>query len=394
MFLELHISWSDFPIILLLFIFLYVVVIILVEIARRDQDSEKILQSTPNGTVNVTNIQGDGNISVSAGSFSNISISTCTCPQVVEKPLPRTARLDNNWQKLCRKTLDLLGQLSANGELKKCKRSIDRLFQAIPDPDFRAALWNAAAINCINGGKMASAHEALHHVTMLLNETKNRTEHELRRDYYKSLIYLREEKCDQLFQGVGLTTVALQTTELVQVGCIRAWLWINHGWFYIKMANMQQNCYKQTALIKDAEESFVRASCIDDSCHEEEEFPGQLQDKRTRIRQCALIGRVYLRLRCWRSVSVGENDTKQGITDGIPEENIQEAQKILVSLKDREPLCGICEVLYHLAKAHLCYRFKQYPDALKEAEAARDLAINGHFKNYIDIAKSIVKLFR
>ncbi|XP_078673362.1 uncharacterized protein LOC144912242 [Branchiostoma floridae x Branchiostoma belcheri] len=380
MFLELYISWADFPVVLLLFIFLYVAVIVLGEIARRDQESEWVLQSIPAGTTNVTDIQGDGNIAVNAGSFSTI---TLTCHQVVEKPFPRTARLNNRRQKLCRKMIDQLGQLSANGELQTCKRSIDRLIQATSDPDYRAALWNAAAINCINGGKMKSAREALRHVTCLLDQTENSIEHKLGRDHYLSLIYLRENKYDQ---GVCLTTGALQQTERLQPGCMSAWVLINHGWFYTKMAIQEQDHYDQAELIRKAIDSYMKA--IDFS---HEEFPGQLQDNKSRIRQFSLIGQVYLLLRCWRSVD--GNYSKLGMTDQISQKDLAKAEEVLSTLEKGEPLCGICDVLYQLAKAHLYYRKKQYQEGLKEAKRAKVFAKDRSFMQYHDFADSIVKHF-
>ncbi|CAH1263303.1 Hypp2657 [Branchiostoma lanceolatum] len=345
----------------------------------QSRESEQILQIIPTGTTNVTDIQGDGNVVVSAGSSCTINL---TYPEVVEKPLPRTARLDNYRQSLCRKMLDLLGCLSANGELKSCKKSIDRLIQATPDPDYRAALWTAVAINCINGGNMKGAEKALHHVMSLLDQTENSIEHELGRDHYQSLIYLRENK---YIEGERLTSRALCKTEHLQAGCMAAWVLINHGWFYTKMAIQELDPHKQQKRVSVATASFRRATEYSDR-----EFPGQMQDNKSRIRQFALIGQVYLLLRCWRSVDGG--CTKPGNTDKITEEDVAKAQEVLISLEKGEPLCAICKVLYHLAKAHLCYRRKNQ-ECLKEAKKARGLAKKGSFKQYYDFANSIVKHF-
>ncbi|XP_078673376.1 uncharacterized protein LOC144912248 [Branchiostoma floridae x Branchiostoma belcheri] len=338
--------------------------------------------------------QGDYNTIINSGNNSTvvpIVVNIRNLHVHVERPLQPTARPHTKKQKLCRKLLDRLDQLSARGALKKCKESINRLLRCTRDSDCRATLWIAAAACFINGGKMKNAGKALCHVTGLLDQTENSSEHKLARDYYQSLIDLREDRYDH---GVRVIMMALYDIQMKQVGHVRALIMINLGWLYTKMAQLEQDHHKQAELIKDAKESFGRA--IDDSGQEdeEEEFPGQLQDKKTRICQCAWIGGVYLRLRCWCSALPDGNNTNQGTTDEIPEEDITEAQQILFSLEDREPLCGICEVLYHLAQAHMCYRGQKYPEALKEAKEARDLAICGDFKNYIDIAESIVKLFK
>ncbi|XP_066280411.1 uncharacterized protein [Branchiostoma lanceolatum] len=357
---------------------------------RRRQNDEIKRRKLPDcRVINKVTSQGNHNTIINKG--HNVTVHMVVKVNInVERPLQPTTRLHiKKQQKPYRKLLDRLDQLSATGELKKCEEIINRLFEHTSDPDDCAMLWIAAAACCINGGEMMIAREALRQVTDLLPQTENSDEHELARDYYQSLIDLREDRYDC---SIRVITMALCKIQMKQVGHMRAWLLINLGWCYTKMAQLEQVPYKQAELIKDAKEPFARA--IDASCHEDEEFPGQLTDKKTRIRQCALIGRVYLRLRCWHSVLVDGNNTNPGIMDEISQEDIKEAEQILRSLENREPVCGICEVLYHLAKANLSYRFKQYPEALKEAEAAKDLAILKNFNNYIDIADSTVKLFK
>ncbi|XP_035669327.1 uncharacterized protein LOC118411264 [Branchiostoma floridae] len=324
--------------------------------------------------------QGNHNTIINTGNNATVvMVSSMT----VEKPLSRAERLDTPKQRTCRWILDGLNQLSANAMFDECNEKIGRFFQHTKDPDYQAVLWVATANNCINAGDMERAGEALSNVMSLLDQTENSIEHELARDHFQSLIYLRENK---YVEGERLTTRALCKTEHLQAGCMAAWILINHGWFYTKRTIQEQDPHKQPNLVSVATASFRRAIEYSDR-----EFPGQLQDNKSRIRQFALIGQVYLLLRCWRSVD--GSCTKPG--NKITGKDVAKARKVLASLDpDKgEPLCAICMVLYHLANAHLCYRLNKYQDGLKEAKKARHLAAKGSFKQYHGFADSIVKHF-
>ncbi|XP_019631009.1 PREDICTED: uncharacterized protein LOC109474951 [Branchiostoma belcheri] len=369
--------------------------------------SEGSLHITPNTqaeTVNKTTVQGDGNISVNAGKNSTIVINTS--PPVSEdkhhslrgksgdqqpskqlqfwsedeqsavpRPVCKSLRLNTKTQAACRKYIDNLAQLSAQGKIQKCRRTIAKLLKAKTDPDSQVSLRHAATLNAINEGDFKKANHLLGEVEILLPDVRNEAEHRLRWYHQKSLIKLREGKHAA---GILLTNEALFLLDTVTPGCISAWLLINHAWFLTKIAVDEDDADDRKSLMKQAEKFYQQA--IE---HADREYPRQMPN----FPQFAYIGLALLYLGCWQSV----NNSRLGISTDVPLEDIKKAKDVIAAVDKEGPVCNVSKFLLTIAKACLQYRLSNHQEAYDLANEAKNFATEHSFSRFVDFADSIVQ---
>ncbi|XP_066280410.1 uncharacterized protein [Branchiostoma lanceolatum] len=368
-----------------------------------------ITQNTQAETVNKIKVKGDGNISINAGKNSTIVINTS--PPVPEENLhhslssksqqksskhlhfsdedklvlavsrhvSKSPRLNTKTQVTCRKYIDNLAQLSAEGKILKCRSTIAKLLKTKTDPDSQVSLRHAATLNAINEGDFRKANRLLGEVEILLPDTRNEDEHRLRWYHQKSLIKLREGKHAA---GIVLTNEALSLLDSVTPGCISAWLLINHAWFLTKVAVDEDDADERKSYMKQAEQFYQRA--IE---HAEREYPRQMPNFQSRVPQFAYIGLALLYLGCWQSV----DNSRLGISTDVPLDDIRKANNVIAAVDKEGPVCNVSKFLLTIAKACLQYRLSNHQDAYDLAKEAKHFATEHSFSRFVDFADSLVQ---
>ncbi|XP_078592815.1 uncharacterized protein LOC144871334 [Branchiostoma floridae x Branchiostoma japonicum] len=363
-----------------------------------------VTQNTQAETINNTTVHGNGNISINAGKNSTVVINTS--PQVSEKKLHhslrgksselqfadedelvlavpqrvcKSPRPNTKMQATCRRYIDNLAQLSAEGKILKCSCTIAKLLRTKTDPDSQVSLRHAATLNAINKGDFKKANRLLGEVEILLPDTRNEDEHRLRWYHQKSLIKLREGKHAA---GIVLTNEALSLLDTVTPGCISAWLLINHAWFLTKVAVDEDNADDRKSYMKQAEQFYQRA--IE---HAEREYPRQMPNFQSRVPQFAYIGLALLYLGCWQSV----DNSRLGISTDVPLDDIRKAKNVIAAVDKEGPVCNVSKFLLMIAKACYQYRLSNHQEAYELAKEAKNFATEHTFSRFVDFADSIVK---
>ncbi|XP_078592816.1 uncharacterized protein LOC144871335 [Branchiostoma floridae x Branchiostoma japonicum] len=358
-------------------------------------------------TTNTTTIHGNDNININTGNNSTVVVTTrstntseecCnvktqptpqhTCQEeenmisifsVLPKPVGKFPRLNTKTQVTCRRYMDNLAQLSAEGKIYKCEKTIERLRKVKMDPDYQVSLRHAATLNAINEGKFEKASRLLGEAEILLTDTRNEDEHRLRWYHQKSLLKLQQGKHAA---GIQLTEEALSLVSIMAPGCISAWLLINHAWFLTKIAADEDNTNDRRALVKKAKTFYQQA--ID---HAESEYPMQMSYFQSRVPQYAKIGLAFLYLGCWQSV----DSSRIGVSTDLPRDDIIKAKDIIEEVQNEGPVCNKSKVLLLLAKVCLQFRLGSYQEAYDLAEEAKKLAAKHYFWNLEKFADSIGK---
>ncbi|XP_078673359.1 uncharacterized protein LOC144912241 isoform X1 [Branchiostoma floridae x Branchiostoma belcheri] len=374
----------------------------------RNTTAERLQPKQSNGvettTTTTTTIHGNDNININAGNNSTVVVTTTPINtagnstdrkteshynmrqeeenmffSLVQRPVGKFPRLNTKTQVTCRKYIDNLAQLSAEGKIYKCHRTIERLRKVKTDPDSQVSLRHAAALNAINEGNFERASRLLGEVEVLLPDTRNEDEHRLRWYHQKSLLKLQQGKHAA---GIQLTEEALSLVSIMAPGCISAWLLINHAWFLTKIAADEDDTNDRRVLVRKAEKFYQQA--MD---HSESEYPTQMLYFQSRVPQYAKIGLAFLYLGCWQSV----DNCRIGISTDLSWDDIRKAKDIVEEVQNEGSVCNKSKVLLLVVKACLQYRLGSYYEAYDLAGEAKKLAAEHSFWNLKKFADSICK---
>ncbi|KAI8504126.1 hypothetical protein Bbelb_181940 [Branchiostoma belcheri] len=342
-------------------------------------------------TINITDVQGDGNVTVSAGSGSTVIITTCphhvpgdehSCTHcralVLPKPVGKPKRLGTKTEKSCHMYIDNLAMLTGGGKILKCRSIIAKLMKKKTDPDSQVSLRYAASLNTIYEGDFKKVSRLLREVQAILPDTVNETEHRLWWGNIKSLAKLREGKGDA---GIVFAKEVLPLLDMLAPGCITAYLLINHALLLTEIAATQDDREDRQHFMKMAEKDFHHA--IE---HAEYEHPKQMLHSQSRVPRFAKIGLAFLYLGCKESAG----NFKLG-TSNVSLDDIKRAKNVIDALDRDGMVCDSGQFQFMVAKTCLHYRLGSYQQAYDLAQEAKVFATKHSFGGFVKFADSIVQ---
>ncbi|XP_066280412.1 uncharacterized protein [Branchiostoma lanceolatum] len=342
-------------------------------------------------TINVTDIRGDGNITVSAGSGSTIIITTCSydvpAPEedsralvpVVPKPVGKPQMLNTKTQKSCRKYIDNLAMLTSEGKILKCHSTIAKLMKTKADPDSQVSLRHAASLNAIYEGEFKKANRLLREVSAILPDTRNEAEHRLWWGNLKSVVKMREGNINM---GIVFAKEALPLLEAVAPGCMTAWLLLNHALLLTEIAAGQDDDDDRHFLVQRAETDYCHAIEHAENDHSKQMLNSQL---RLRVSPYAKIGLALLYLGCGISGDI----SRLAISD-VPLDQIGKAKSVIAALDRDGTVCNSTKFWLMMVKTCLHYRQGSYQQAYELAQEAKVFASEHSFGGFLNYAKNTV----
>ncbi|XP_078597359.1 uncharacterized protein LOC144873677 [Branchiostoma floridae x Branchiostoma japonicum] len=358
----------------------------------QNREVDRLCRLSQAETINITDVSGNGNITVTAGSNSTIIIPTCcsnkgedhkgascgTLLPVLPKPVSKPPRLNTKTEKTCHMYIDNLAMLTVEGKIPKCRNVIAKLMKTKTDPDYQVSLRHAASLNAIYEGDFKKVSRLLREASAILPKTTNETVHRLWWGNMKSLAKLREGNCDV---GIVFAKEALPLLDMAPPGCLTAWMLINHALLLTEIAVTQEDDDRRF-LVKMAERDYQQA--VE---HAEYEPTNQMLHSQTRVPQFAKMGLAFLYLGCTFGTLV---DFSLGTTD-ISLEDIKRAQNLIGALERDGMACDSGRFQLMVAKVCLYYRLGSYQQALGLARKAKDFVTKHSFGGFVKFADRIVQ---
>ncbi|XP_019633897.1 PREDICTED: uncharacterized protein LOC109477255 [Branchiostoma belcheri] len=344
-------------------------------------------------TINITDVHGDGNLTVNAGSGSTVIITTCphhvhvpgeehSCTHckalVLPKSVSKPKSLSTKTEKTCHMYIDNLAMLTVEGKILKCRGIIAKLMKTKTDPDSQVSLRHAASLNAIYEGDFKKVNRLLHEVQAILPETMNETEHRLWWGNLKCLAKMREGNCDA---GIVFAKEALPLLDMMAPSCITAWLLINHALILTEIAATQDDREDRQFFMKMAEKDFQHA--IE---HTEYEHPKQMLHSQSRVPRFAKMGLAFLYLGCKESA----DNFRLGTSD-VSLDDIKRAKNVIDALDRDGMVCDSGQFQFMVAKTCLHYRLGSYQQAYEQAQEAKVFATKHSFGGFVKFADSIVQ---